>query len=210
MKIIGIETATDICGVSIIRDGKIIDTEELILFRDHAEKLPILVNKILKNNNLKMNDFNSVAVSNGPGSFTGLRIGLSFAKALAFSNNLPIVPIPTLYSIASNLDFTNSKIKILLHSHATNVYFQNFEIKNSQINELSKPTLSSWDKLIINNTDFKIFHYGCEKLVQSDHIKPIKPSSKSIVITANQEYNKFCMHDFGDLQPNYVSAFKIG
>lgn len=210
MKIIGIETATDICGVSIIRDGKIIDTEELILFRDHAEKLPILVNKILKNNNLKMNDFNSVAVSNGPGSFTGLRIGLSFAKALAFSNNLPIVPIPTLYSIASNLDFTNSKIKILLHSHATNVYFQNFEIKNSQIKELSKPTLSSWDKLIINNTDFKIFHYGCEKLVQSDHIKPIKPSSKSIVITANQEYNKFCMHDFGDLQPNYVSAFKIG
>ena len=210
MKIIGIETATDICGVCIIHDGKIIDTEELILFRDHAEKLPILVNKILKNNNLKMNDFNSVAVSNGPGSFTGLRIGLSFAKALAFSNNLPIVPIPTLYSIASNLDFTNSKIKILLHSHATNVYFQNFEIKNSQIKELSKPTLSSWDKLIINNTDFKIFHYGCEKLIQSELIKPIKPSSKSIVITANQEYNKFCMHDFGDLQPNYVSAFKIG
>ena len=210
MKIIGIETATDICGVCIIHDGKIIDTEELILFRDHAEKLPILVNKILKNNNLKMNDFNSVAVSNGPGSFTGLRIGLSFAKALAFSNNLPIVPIPTLYSIANNLDFTNSKIKILLHSHATNVYFQNFEIKNSQIKELSKPTLSSWDKLIINNTDFKIFHYGCEKLIQSELIKPIKPSSKSIVITANQEYNKFCMHDFGDLQPNYVSAFKIG
>ena len=210
MKIIGIETATDICGVCIIHDGKIIDTEELILFRDHAEKLPILANKILKNNNLKMNDFNSVAVSNGPGSFTGLRIGLSFAKALAFSNNLPIVPIPTLYSIANNLDFTNSKIKILLHSHATNVYFQNFEIKNSQIKELSKPTLSSWDKLIINNTDFKIFHYGCEKLIQSELIKPIKPSSKSIVITANQEYNKFCMHDFGDLQPNYVSAFKIG
>ena len=210
MKIIGIETATDICGVCIIRDGKIIDTEELILFRDHAEKLPILVNKILKNNNLKMDDFNSVAVSNGPGSFTGLRIGLSFAKALAFSNNLPIVPIPTLYSIASNLDFTNSKIKILLHSHATNVYFQNFEIKNSQIKELSKPTLSSWDKLIINNTDFNTFHYGCEKLIQSELIKPIKPSSKSIVITANQEYKKFCMHDFGDLQPNYVSAFKIG
>ena len=210
MKIIGIETATDIWGVCIIRDGKIIDTEELILFRDHAEKLPILVNKILKNNNLKMNDFNSVAVSNGPGSFTGLRIGLSFAKALAFSNNLPIVPIPTLYSIASNLDFTNSKIKILLYSHATKVYFQNFEIKNSQIKELSNPTLSSWDKLIINNTDFKIFHYGCEKLIQSELIKPIKPSSKSIVITANQEYNKFCMHDFGDLQPNYVSAFKIG
>lgn len=210
MKIIGIETATDICGVCIIRDGKIIDTEELILFRDHAEKLPILVNKILKNNNLKMNDFNSVAVSNGPGSFTGLRIGLSFAKALAFSNNLPIVPIPTLYSIANNLDFTNSKIKILLHSHATNVYFQNFEIKNSEIKELSKPTLSSWDKLIFNNTDFKIFHYGCEKLIQSELIKPIKPSSKSIVKTANQEYNKFCMHDFGDLQPNYVSAFKIG
>lgn len=210
MKIIGIETATDICGVCIIHDGKIIDTEELILFRDHAEKLPILANKILKNNNLKMNDFNSVAVSNGPGSFTGLRIGLSFAKALAFSNNLPIVPIPTLYSIANNLDFTNSKIKILLHSHATNVYFQNFEIKNSQIKELSKPTLSSWDKLIINNTDFKIFHYGCEKLIQSELIKPIKPSSKSIVITANQEYKKFCMHDFGDLQPNYVSAFKIG
>ena len=209
MKIIGIETATDICGVCIISDGKIIDTEEVVLFRDHAEKLPVLINKILKNNNLTMNDFNSVAVSNGPGSFTGLRIGLSFAKALAFSNQLPIVPIPTLYSIANNLSLTNSKIKILLYSHSTNVYFQDFEINNSKIIELSKATLSSWDELIFNK-DFNIFHYGCEKLIKSDLIKPIKPSAMSIAKTANQEYNKFCIHDFGNLQPNYVSAFKIG
>ena len=108
MKIIAIETATEICGVSIIENNEIIGIEEQILFRDHAEKLPLLTQKILKKYNLKIKDFNGVAVSTGPGSFTGLRIGLSFAKALAFSNDINLIPIPTLYSMVNNLDLKNA------------------------------------------------------------------------------------------------------
>lgn len=210
MKIIAIETATEICGVSIIENNEIIGIEEQILFRDHAEKLPLLTQKILKKYNLKIKDFNGVAVSTGPGSFTGLRIGLSFAKALAFSNDINLIPIPTLYSMVNNLDLKNAKVKILLYSHSHNIYIQDFQITDSYIKELTKPKLMNWDNEILLEKDFEIFHYGCEKFVNNKLIKPIKPSAKHIAETANQYYTKFFIEDFDNLQPNYVSAFKIG
>jgi len=211
LKILAIETSTDVCGVSIINNDEVIGIKEEILFRNHAEKLPLFTREVLNETSLKINDLNGVAVSNGPGSFTGLRIGLSFAKALAFTHDLNLIPIPTLYSMVKTLNLEKSKIKILLFSHSQNLYVQNFNIVNFTINELSKPKLVKWnDRMLTNSNDYKVFHYGCDKLFGSQNVSTIKPSSKIIALIAINEYKKYVLKDYSSLQPNYVSAFNTG
>ena len=211
MKILAIETSTDVCGVTIIADNKVICIKEEVLFRNHAEKLPLFTREVLAKTSLKINDLNGIAVSNGPGSFTGLRIGLSFAKALAFSNDIDLIPIPTLYSMVKTISLEKSKIKILLFSHSQNLYLQDFNIINFKVNELSKPKLVEWnDKILTSSKDYQLFHYGCEKLFKSQLISTVKPSSKIIASIAMNEYEKFALKNYSSLQPNYVSAFNIG
>ena len=98
--IISIETSSNICGVSFIKGGNCIKTIEEDSERKHVEKIPIFYKKLKDEIGFKNSEISAIAVSIGPGSFTGLRIGLSFAKGLALAQSLPIVPIPTMMSLA--------------------------------------------------------------------------------------------------------------
>ena len=93
--ILAIETATNICSVSLFLKSKFIDEYSSNENRSHAKKLPVFVNEILKNNNIFAKDLHGVAVSIGPGSYTGLRIGTSLAKGIAFPLSIPLIPINT-------------------------------------------------------------------------------------------------------------------
>ena len=98
--IISIETSSSICGVSFIKSGDCIKTIEENSERKHVEKIPIFYKKLQAEIGFKNSEISAIAISIGPGSFTGLRIGLSFAKGLALAQSLPIVPIPTMMSLA--------------------------------------------------------------------------------------------------------------
>jgi tRNA threonylcarbamoyladenosine biosynthesis protein TsaB len=89
MKILAIETATEICGVSYIEDDNVIATVEENIPRQHAKSLPLFYEKLVADTGLKMSSLDGIAISIGPGSFTGLRIGLSYSKGLAFGQGLP-------------------------------------------------------------------------------------------------------------------------
>ncbi len=96
MIILGIETATSLCGVGLAGESGLIADYRLIRGFAHAEQLAGAAQKILTDAEIQFQDLSGVAISIGPGSFTGLRIGLGFAKGLAFSHDLSLMAVPTL------------------------------------------------------------------------------------------------------------------
>lgn len=101
MIVLGIETSTPVCSVALAQEGELLAEYRLNVRNAHARVLPKAVEGLLADASLKMNDLGGIAVSNGPGSFTGLRIGLSFAKGLGLGLNIPFAAVPTLEALAS-------------------------------------------------------------------------------------------------------------
>ena len=97
--ILNIESATDICSIAISRDKEILALRE-IEGNSHAEKMTLLINECLDASGLKINDLDAVAISNGPGSYTSLRIGASTAKGICYATDLPLIAVDTLESLA--------------------------------------------------------------------------------------------------------------
>ena len=91
--ILCIETGTDICSVGIARDGELLSLRESDEGRDHARKVGVFVDELLRETGIAPDDLDAVAVGKGPGSYTGLRIGVSFAKGLALSLDVPMMEI---------------------------------------------------------------------------------------------------------------------
>ena len=94
--ILCIETGTDICSVGLARDGEIISLRESDEGRDHAGKVAVFVDEMLHEADVRAEELDAVAVGKGPGSYTGLRIGVSFAKGLCYGLNIPLVSVGSL------------------------------------------------------------------------------------------------------------------
>ena len=94
--ILCIETATSICSVALCNDDTILSFRETSVGFSHAEKLTVFISEVLNEASIKLNNLDAVAVSSGPGSYTGLRIGVSVAKGLCFAADIPLIGISTL------------------------------------------------------------------------------------------------------------------
>ena len=98
--ILGLETATAVCAAALVREGAVIAERSVEGRQLHAEQLMVLVKECCAAGGIGPGGFDAVAVSIGPGSFTGLRIGLSVAKGLAFASGRPLIAVPTLEALA--------------------------------------------------------------------------------------------------------------
>ncbi len=105
--ILCIETATEICSVAIAKNGETIALVEDTQGNNHASQLHILVAKALEQSNLHFSDLQAVAVSKGPGSYTGLRVGVSAAKGYCYALQIPLIAINTLQSLANGFRQNN-------------------------------------------------------------------------------------------------------
>ncbi len=101
MNILLIETATQICSVVLATDGKVIARRESDTPNAHSTRLSVFIDEVLKESRLTTHDLNAVCVSAGPGSYTGLRIGVSTAKGFCYALGLPLLSVPTLLSMAA-------------------------------------------------------------------------------------------------------------
>ncbi|MEC9273343.1 MAG: tRNA (adenosine(37)-N6)-threonylcarbamoyltransferase complex dimerization subunit type 1 TsaB, partial [Candidatus Neomarinimicrobiota bacterium] len=146
MKIIAIDTATDVCGVTYLVNGEIIHTIEDNIPRQHAKSLPLFYEKLCSETGLVLKNIDGIAVSIGPGSFTGLRIGLSYSKGLAFGCGLPIIPVPTLTAIMKSGGIFNGSAQALLYSHRDIVYAQRFKM-NDNLNPDNKIAAYPWEEI---------------------------------------------------------------
>ncbi|MCC2546204.1 tRNA (adenosine(37)-N6)-threonylcarbamoyltransferase complex dimerization subunit type 1 TsaB [Hymenobacter sp. BT175] len=98
--ILSLETSSPVCSVALHRDGKLLGQSELRLEKSHSTHLSVLVEQLLANTQHGLADLAAVAVSDGPGSYTGLRIGAAAAKGLCFALNIPLLAISTLQALA--------------------------------------------------------------------------------------------------------------
>ena len=102
MKVLGIDTSAVVCTAALIEDEKILAARTVSDGLTHSETLLPLVKEIMEEQNTRLSDLDCIAISHGPGSFTGLRIGISSVKGLAVSANIPCIGVSTLEALAQN------------------------------------------------------------------------------------------------------------
>ncbi len=130
--ILNIETSTRNCSVTLAKDGKVIALREVAEAGfSHAEKLHVFFEEVLEECNITFNQLNAVAVSQGPGSYTGLRIGISAAKGLCYSLNIPLIALDTLAVLAKKLSIENGVIVPMIDARRMECYTAIFD-KNHQ------------------------------------------------------------------------------
>ena len=126
MKVLAIDTATELCGVALSQDGNLLAEYRLNLKTVHNEKLVTLIQTLLNDVGWLIEMVSVIGVSIGPGSFTGLRIGLSAAKGLAFSLQKPIVAVNTLDVLASGIPYWDGEIATVLPARDGEIYLATY------------------------------------------------------------------------------------
>ena len=111
--ILNLETSSTNCSVCVAKDGEILAIRELNSANySHAEKLHIFIEEVMQEASVQMQDLEAVAVSKGPGSYTGLRIGVSAAKGLCYALGIPLISVATLKSMASQIQIKENEVLI--------------------------------------------------------------------------------------------------
>lgn len=139
--ILHLETSTKICSVAVSRNGVLCAHEDRTADGYiHGEALTLMIQELLRQTNFKLQDLTAISYSSGPGSYTGLRIGLSTAKGLCFALQIPLLAIPThqiLFQIAKENGLTaGAQIFALLDARRTEVYLQTFDAQGNSILDL--------------------------------------------------------------------------
>lgn len=134
--ILNIETTTTNCSVSLSNNGKtLVLKEDYDTNYSHAERLHVYIDAVLKEAKISKNDIVAFAVSKGPGSYTGLRIGVSAAKGLCFALDKPLISIPTLDALAHQVKMDDGVIISMLDARRMEVYSAIYDSNFNQIRE---------------------------------------------------------------------------
>lgn len=216
--ILSIETATSICSVALHREGKLLKQAEQNQENAHARLLLPMIEDLFLQLELKPSDLAAVAVSSGPGSYTGLRIGVSVAKGLAFANDLPFIAIDTLAALASQAlpQCGNENFVIpLLDARRMEVYTGVFGVGGRLI-EPSHPLEISVNPFLKYLDKGQVFFLGdgLEKLKGIlDHSNSVfLPNLNSSFAIGPLAYRKFIDRSFEDIaysEPNYLKEFRV-
>ncbi len=136
MKVLALETATMAGSIALVDDEELIAEVKLNINIAHAERLIPSIDYLLNSSRLSIKDIDAFAVSIGPGSFTGLRIGLSTAKGFCYASEKPLVPVPTLDAFARTLPFCPHLICPLLDARKNEVYSGIYKWEGSQCKKI--------------------------------------------------------------------------
>ncbi|WP_396198205.1 tRNA (adenosine(37)-N6)-threonylcarbamoyltransferase complex dimerization subunit type 1 TsaB [Flavobacterium sp.] len=135
--ILNIETATKNCSVALSKAGKTIAIREIAEQNfSHAEKLHVFIEELFAESHLKLQDLSAIAVSQGPGSYTGLRIGVSAAKGLCYALSIPLIAVDTLEILARKINISNGTILPMIDARRLEVYSAFFDSNYAKIREI--------------------------------------------------------------------------
>lgn len=213
--VLNIETATTNCSVSLSKDG-----ETLVLKEDnsssysHAETLHVFIDQIFKEANIKPSDIDAVAVSKGPGSYTGLRIGVSAAKGLCFALNKPLIAVDTLQNLVHQMHIEDGLIIPMLDARRMEVYSAIYNSKLENIRKIEAEILSedSYKDLLKSNKIYFIGN-GVEKtkeLIQHPNaifIEQRLPSANEMAKLSEVKYKISDTEDVAYFEPYYLKDF---
>lgn len=217
--ILNIESSSTNSSISVSENGKLIDFIEK---NDPKYRQSNTIHQnildLIKKNNLNFNDFAAVAVSKGPGSYTGLRVGISSAKGLCYALDIPLISINTLEIIAAGLRLdVKGNIVSLVHAREDEFYYIVYNNQLQIIKETSVEFLNSNSFLkFYGEYNLNIIGLGidiCKKIIKNKKINypdcESLPSSKNMVLLSEK---KFINKDFENLiyfEPNYMKNFHL-
>ena len=147
MRILALETAAKAVSAAVTEDGKVLASAYQDTGLTHSRTLMPLVELLLRNTGLTAADLDAVAVSAGPGSFTGVRIGVSAAKGLAWAADKPCVPVSTLAALARNVSFLDGLVVCAMDARRNQIYNALFEAKNGRLTRLTPDRAIGLDEL---------------------------------------------------------------
>lgn len=219
MYILNIETATKNCSVALAKNGETILCKEISeLGYSHAEKLHVFIEEICNESLIQLKDLQAIAVSKGPGSYTGLRIGVSAAKGFCYALDIPLISVDTLAVLASqavSITKENDLIIPMIDARRMEVYSAIFNNKLEKVREIEAQIIDENSFASIENTVYFIGD-SSEKaktvLTKSNFIfldEIVYPSAKDMSAIS---FQKFLNKDFEDVayfEPFYLKDFLI-
>ncbi len=222
--ILQIETATTVCSVALALDGKLIGLKEINERNVHAELITLFIQDVLAQTNRSISEIDAVAVSKGPGSYTGLRIGVSTAKGLCFALDKPLIAINTLEAMASGAMAFRSQFNAntllcpMIDARRMEVYTTLIDLDGKII----KPTIA---EIIGENTfasippqqQIVLLGDGAEKcrevLLRQQNIvflSEFNNSASQLNELAREKFNKNDFEDIAYFEPFYLKEFIAG
>ena len=148
MKILGIDTSSMAASVAVIEDNKLICEYTINTKKTHSQKLMPMIENMLSLSDLNVRELDAIAVCEGPGSFTGLRIGMATAKAIAHVNDIPVIGVNSLEVLAANMNLCDKKICSILDAQRNQVYMNKYILKDDKITELEEISIKPIDELL--------------------------------------------------------------
>ena len=224
--ILSIETGTDICSVALANDGELMALRESDEGRDHAKKVALFVDELLRETGVQPSDLDAIAVGKGPGSYTGLRIGVSFAKGMCYALDIPLIAIGSLDALtevaredydAGILDieeeeWDKAKLCPLVDARRMEVYAEVFDNEGKALTDVvaevvTEDSFKEWRK-----DKFVIFGNGakkCTELLSDAIFVDITPSARGIVRLAEESFKAQKFEDLAYFEPFYLKEFLV-
>ncbi|MFN7119317.1 MAG: tRNA (adenosine(37)-N6)-threonylcarbamoyltransferase complex dimerization subunit type 1 TsaB [Saprospiraceae bacterium] len=218
-RILHIETTTDICSIGISQEEELIALQEITQFSEHASKITLLIEACLQEANLTLKDLDAVAVSQGPGSYTALRIGVSTAKGICYALNKPLIAVDTLQALALATFKTEQKDALycpMIDARRMEVYCAIFDKNNQLIQEAAALKIESdtFDAYFKKNQNMVFSGDGAEKcksVLTSEfaHFSSIVCSAKHLVPLALAAFHHQQFADLAYFEPFYLKPPNI-
>ena len=226
--ILCIETGTDICSVGIAENGELVSLRESDEGRDHARKVGVFVDEILKENRLDPDDLDAVAVGKGPGSYTGLRIGVSFAKGLCYGLRKPLVAVGSLDALCEVAredyeagilaveDWERAVLCPMVDARRMEVYCQQFDAQAHPLSGVEAKVVTAESFLDERRSGRTMVLFGsgaakCKELFPEDNVRLVEvtPSARGLVKPAYEAFRHKKFEDIAYFEPFYLKDFVV-
>ncbi len=218
VRILSLETSTTVCSVALHENGSLLAAAEVHLEHSHGSKLAQLIDAVIKFSGFGMADITAVAVSSGPGSYTGLRIGTSTAKGLCFSLNVPLIAIDTLAILSEQVNKTNigrSLLCPMIDARRMEVYCSVVDADGSVVQGVEAKIIDekSFEELL-NGHRIVFFGNGAEKcrsvITHSNaaFVEGITPAAIQLGSMATRKFERGEFEDLYHFEPFYLKEFK--
>ena len=214
--ILNIETSTKNCSVSLTTNGKVIFLKELNEGSySHAEKLHPFIVESVKEAQMSIHDIDAVAVSKGPGSYTGLRIGVSAAKGFSYALDIPLISIETLSSLAHSISIEEGYIVPMIDARRMEVYSAVYDSNYNKVRDIKAEIID--ENSFKEYADKKVYFIGdgaekCKDVITLDTAifkENFFPSSKEMAQLSYNKYKKNDIEDVAYFEPFYLKDFMI-
>ena len=214
--ILNIETATKNCSVALAKEGKTIAYKEIAEQNfSHAEKLHVFIEELLAENQLQFSDLSAIAVSQGPGSYTGLRIGVSSAKGFCYALNIPMIAIDTLQLLAKQIHIEEGIIISMIDARRMEVFSAFYDKNHNQIRATQAEIIDETSYQEITET-IHLVGDGTEKfkntLIDTKfvfHSDVVFPSANEMSQLSYDKYQKSDFVDVAYFEPYYLKDFVL-